>query len=205
MRRHPSPPTASACRRYLVRGLSPLLVALLAGACATTSAGDRYFDKGDYASAAAAYEKHLELGDLPNPQPARVLYRLAMIYATAEGPLRDPIKARTLLQHLLNDHSDSPYRLPAQLFLDLERSLAQLQEDVMREEERIDSLTRELAALRSEPNEPVLEASPDKARIQELTRQVRRLQKVVVRLTAEVAEREAELQGIKEIDLNKPP
>lgn len=205
MHRRPSPPTASACRRHLVRRLSPLLVALLASACVTTSAGDRYFDKGDYASAAAAYEKHLELGEVPDAQQARVLYRLAMIYATSEGPLGDPIKARTLLQQVLNYHPDSPYCLPARLFLDLERSLAQLRQEVSREEQRISSLTRELAALRAKPDETVLEASPDKARIRELTGQVRRLQKVVVRLTDEVAEREAELQGIKEIDLAKPP
>lgn len=176
----------------------------MAGACITSSPGDRSFKTGDYARAAEAYESRLE-NDEWLGRKDRVLYRLALIYASAESPLEDRDRARALLQQLLDDHPDSPYRLSALLILELQRTLAGLRELASREDERIDALLQELAELQTGSDRLEEVAGSRENRIRELTRRVHRLQSEVERLATEVAEREAELRRIKEIDLAKPP
>jgi tetratricopeptide (TPR) repeat protein len=181
------------------------LAASLAGACATTSPGNRSFEDGDYTQAAVAFEKSLKEAEWLNEREDRVLYRLALIYASSDSPYKDPDRAQALFQRLVDDHADSPYGLAAGLILELQQKVADLREAALQTERKINSLLRQTVKVQRGSDRMEAEAGAHEESIQKLSRQVRRLQAEIERLAAQVADREAELQRIKEIDLAKPP
>ncbi len=194
-----------ATKRRLPPGsLSLGLTFWLATGCITFSPADRHYNNGDYARAAAAYERNLEK-DTWRSKKDRALYRLALIYASSEAPLRDRERALELLQQLLDEHPKSSYRPSALWIRDLAETLATLREETDRKEDQIDSLLQEVDEVQHGSEQLEKEAGSRVLRIRQLARQVRQLQSDIDRLTAELAEREAELQLLKEIDLSTPP
>lgn len=109
--------------------------------------GETYFEAGDYAKAAPAYETFLRNDFSPANQDTALL-RLAVIHALPASPLRDPAQSASLLQQLMKRFPESPLRPQAELLLGLQSEIDRLRTDVSKRDERIRDLTRELERLK---------------------------------------------------------
>ncbi len=78
---------------------------------------------GDDAGAAAAFEEQLAGG-----AGDRVLFRLALVYASPASAVHDPARSAELLRRLIDDYPRSLYREPAAVVLALGVELEQLRE-----------------------------------------------------------------------------
>ena len=96
---------------------------------------DAAFDRGDYTSASAAYQNHLDHGSTVAAD--RVLFRLALMYVLPESEVRDPRRAHKLLAELIERFPTSPYRGAADYLLGLEREVSTLRRQ-LEEIKRID-------------------------------------------------------------------
>jgi hypothetical protein len=113
------------------------VLALASSACSSTELA-RYFDEGDYARAAAAYEADPQKGS-----EEASLYMAGMSYAaSARGP-GDLDRARTLLGRLLEKYPDSKYRQEATRMLTMVEREQALDERVA----RLSSTLEELKAI----------------------------------------------------------
>lgn len=110
--------------------------------------GEGYYEAGDYAQAAQAYQSYLR----NNPSAAnqdKVLFRLAMAHAFPESPVRNLPKAMQLLQQLVRLFpQSSPFKPQAEFLLRLQEEVERLRANISERDERIRELTRELERLK---------------------------------------------------------
>lgn len=106
-----------------------------------------YFEAGDYARAAEAYEYYLR-DHSPRDNEDRALFRLALTRYLPGSPVRDPAQASNLLQQIIKQFPDSSLRPQAELLLNLQTEIDRLRTDVGRRDDRIRDLSRELERLK---------------------------------------------------------
>lgn len=194
----------SASRTAGATLLAAALALALAG-CAGGRLAEGLIDAGDYAGAAALYEKMLAREGLTKQRRIEALSSLALLHSQPGSELYDRERASELLQQLLDAGATGPYRLQARILLDTQRVLGRLYGDMSAERRRVGSLTDELAALRSDLEALGGEMGAKEERIERLTRRVQQLARSVDELTAELGRREEELRRLKAVDLAPPP
>jgi hypothetical protein len=101
---------------------------------------DQAFDSGDYASARAGYQAHIDGGLALEAD--RVLYRLAVLDLAGDGGSRDAASGYTLLRRLVREHPSSPYRMEAELILGLNAKVDGLETEVEKLERQLEALKR---------------------------------------------------------------
>lgn len=194
------------CRWTLV---SLLLAFSLTGCASSLRQADQAFETGAYLEAAAAYESHLH--DEPAAKHRdHVLFRLALAYAVAEEPFRNPDSARALLQELVLRHPTSPYRAQALLILHLGED-AERQRDASAERKATtEKVTRDALRLFEELELLREERQTQEAQLGEQAKEAERLRRALDRLRRAVASRDAEiarlahkLEELKRIDAQK--
>ncbi len=181
-------------RRLLGGGLAALL---LAACTSALRSADRAFEAGDYAAAAAGYER--ALGVRRSGEGAdRALYRLAIVHALPSNPLRDVPRAGELLGELLKRSPSGRGAQQARLVLPLVQQIGRLE----------DQLQEEAASV------VVLQASVDaaSARFRELDATLQGRDEELARVRTSLAEArerllrvESELEALKRIDLRRHP
>jgi len=156
--------------------------------------GETAFEAGDYLRAMEAYRAYLR--ETPDgPMADRVLFRLALVYALPESPVRDTARSVELLADLVREHPDSLFRSPAEVLLQQQRELAaehseveRLRGDLGRRETQIQGLTQELDRTRQ----------ADQTELERLRADLTRREERVRQLTEE-------LEKLKQIDLQRRP
>jgi len=101
---------------------------------------DRAFDSGDYATARAGYQAHIDGGDALDAD--RVLYRLAVLDLAGDGGSRDAAAGYTLLRRLVREYPSSRYRMEAELILGLNAKVDGLETEVEKLERQLEALKR---------------------------------------------------------------
>jgi uncharacterized coiled-coil protein SlyX len=147
---------------------------------------DRSFESADYPGAATAYSNYLT----QNPDGAqrdRALYRLGMIYALPDYPARDTSQSVAYLKELAADFPASTLRPQAELFVDLEERIAQLNTDVTERERQLAALNQQVAQLKTQAG-TIAQLQEDLKNREERIRQLN-----------------DELQKLKAIDLGRHP
>jgi tetratricopeptide (TPR) repeat protein len=109
--------------------------------------GEKYFDAGDYANAAQAYQTYLR-SSASSPDQDRALFRLALTRALPGSPVRDLPQAMSLLRQLVTRFPQSSLRPQAESLLGLQGEIDKLQTDVGKKDDRIRELTQELERLK---------------------------------------------------------
>ena len=156
--------------------------------------GERAFAAGDYLRAIEAYTAYLR--EMPDGSEAdRVLFRLAMVYALPESPVRETTRSVQLLEDLVREHPDSLFRPPAEVLLLQQRELAierseveRLRGDLGRRETQIQDLSQELDRTRQAGQVELERLRADLTRREERVRQLTE-----------------ELERLKQIDLRRRP
>ena len=140
--------------------------------------GDRYFDAGDYASAADAFQAYLS-GNPSAPDRDRALFRLALTHEFPQSPVHDSAQALAELQELLSTYPDSPLRPQAELVLQLHQEAERLRAEVQAREQRIAELTDQLQQLQSGELEQLrTDVSQREERIRQLSEELDRLKQI---------------------------
>lgn len=106
-----------------------------------------YFESGDYANAIKSFNTYLQ-GRPTAPDADRALFRLAMAYGVAEGSAQDLPKGMQLLQQLVHQYPASPFKPPAMLLLRLQDDVTKLKADVIKRDEKVKELAKELEKLK---------------------------------------------------------
>ncbi len=179
---------------------------LLAGAIAAATLGgcttalrpaDRAFESGDYARAAAEYQRTLDL-HRSGRGADRALFRLAIVHALPSSPLCDVARAVALLQEVLTRYPAGRYGEEARLVLPLVQRIGELQDAL-----EVESATA--AALQSS-------ADASSARLHEVEAALQGKDDELARTRASLAESreklrrlESELEALKRIDLRRHP
>lgn len=153
--------------------------------------GEQYFEAGDYAQAADAYNAYLRANPL-GLNVDQALFRLALSHAVPESPVRDLQRSSELLSQLVDQYPHSLFKSPAEFLLRQQTELARQQSEV--EKLRADLSRRE-------------------TQIQELNQEIEKIRQVdLQRLRADVSRREErirqlteELEKLKQIDLQRRP
>lgn len=156
--------------------------------------GERAFEAGDYPQAIEAYNTYLREAS-GGPVADQVQFRMAMIYALPESPLRDTIRSVELLEELVFQHPNSLFRAPAEVLLRQQRELTaersqveRLRSDLNRQETEIQGLAQELDRVRQADQAEVERVRADLTRREERIRQLTQ-----------------ELEKLKQIDLQRRP
>jgi len=103
-------------RRAAAWALLP--AAALAGGCVSVAGdADRLWRSGDWAAAAAVYERSLATGGDRAAELA--LLRLGLAYAAPSSPVHDPARARGWLAQLVARYPDGRHREAAEVLLQL--------------------------------------------------------------------------------------
>lgn len=147
---------------------------------------EKHFDEGNYDGAAEAYQAYLA----NNPSSVyldRVLFRLALVHAFPESPVHDRTQTIALLQKLVSDFPQSPYKPEAEFLLALEAEMERLRSDISRREGEIRRLQQELATLQAAEGE-----------IEKLRADVTSREERIHQLTQE-------LEKLKQIDMQRRP
>lgn len=170
---------------------------------------ETYFESGDYAQAAPAYEAYLRA----NPSAAnrdRVLFRLAMTYAFPDSPVYNPDRAIKRFEQLLTLAPENPYKRQAEVVLRLRAEAERFQFSIRERENRISRLQSELDQLRSSLENQQSEVSVRDNQIGRWRGEADQFRREVDRLRAELRERDErikalrdELEQLKKIDLQK--
>ena len=143
----PLPPIASSLAPVPVPAPIPSSIPKLPASPSYLDVGENYFEMGDYAKAAQAYETYLQNNYSPANQD-QALFRLALTHALPASPVRDLPKATSLLQQLTKHFPESPWRPQAELLLGLQGEINKLRTDVSKRDEHIRDLSRELERLK---------------------------------------------------------
>jgi tetratricopeptide (TPR) repeat protein len=107
---------------------------------------EKYFTKGEYEKASAAYLKYLEISPNP-PEKDRALFHLAICYAFPDSPVHDLAKAEELLNGLVSD-PDTAHGSDAELLLRLGAQIRALRTANSRQTREIEQLSDELERLK---------------------------------------------------------
>lgn len=193
----------SACRKDPVR----VATATPPPAVDYFQEGERNFRSGNYAEAATAYETHLRNQPAAENQDLALL-RLALVYAVAPDPMRDPKRSEDTLHRLVSTFPQSSWRPQAEFMLELQVKLNKLQSDVAEKDDLIRRLRTEVEtahkldqelrkAQNAEEQEQIgrmkVEAKERENRIRSLTAEIGEMQERLQRL-------DKELDALKKID-----
>jgi tetratricopeptide (TPR) repeat protein len=178
--------------------LAALALALAVAGCASLGrTGDRAFKAGDYAAAAAAYERALQ-HDPAAHGDARLLLHLGLAYGLPGSPVHDAAKALAVLRDVATRLPDTRAGSDAALLV------PQVEEEVR--------LTEVVAAARARISE--LEGDLSKAHLQNgaLDAEVKARNEQIARLRGSLADVASqlkrvrdELEQLKRIDLQRGP
>jgi len=113
----------------------------------TLESANHAFETGNYLQAARYYESYLRRSESDEFRDA-ALFRLGLIYASPETPIRDWVRATAFLRQLVSDFPGSPLKAPADLILSLYSEVAQLRADTQTRDQRIKQLSTELENLK---------------------------------------------------------
>ena len=155
--------------------------------------GEKYFDAGDYAKAAEAYNLYLQDSAATDNQD-RVLFRLALAYALPASPVRDLPRATEILQRLVRLFPQSPYTAQAEFFLQLQTETEQLRGEIQQREAQLQQLHEELAQLQQVQGE-----------IQARQGEIEKLRVDVSRREERIRQLTQELEKLKQIDMQRRP
>ncbi len=162
--------------------------------------GEGYFEAGDYGNAAKAYEAYLRANASPGNQD-RVLLRLALVYSFPQSPVRDPARAKQLLQQIVNDFPKSPFKSPAEFLLRVQEEVESLRADLSKRNERMNELTLQLEKLKqSDLQRRSLEESF--SRLQE---EAESLKADLRKRNERIKDLTLELERLRQIDLGRRP
>ncbi|MBI3950961.1 MAG: tetratricopeptide repeat protein [Acidobacteria bacterium] len=172
---------------------------------------EQYFEAGDYARAAEAYEAYLRL----NPSPAnhdKALFRLALAYAFPDSPVHHWERAVELFKRVVSLFPQSPYKQQAELILYLQAEVDRLRLEINDRESQMKLQQSELDQLKKNLGELQLKLGEQEGQISHSKAEQERLRREVDRLRSEVKEREDRLQALKDelerlkrIDLQRRP
>ncbi len=188
------------------RAVLLILVSTLVGSCASVERqADDLFAAGEYAQAAQAYEAYLESDPDFTPAVSRALYRLAVTYGSSSSALYDPERSLALLQELLSGDPDGEYSLAARVMLQQQKEIVSLSAVMTSRRDLIQTLIEDLARLQDDLSRTESEIGEKNETVQALSVRIEHLRSEISRLSQQLSEREAELEGLKEIDLEVPP
>ena len=109
--------------------------------------GEKNFRARQYANAAQLFDAYLKTG--PNsPNRDHALFYCAVSHALSKSPDRSPHQCEKALKQLISEFPDSLYRGPAELVLDLQMQVQNLQADIKMKEEKNSQLSEELRKLK---------------------------------------------------------
>ena len=155
--------------------------------------GEKYFDAGDYAKAAEAYNLYIQGNSMADYQD-RALYRLALAHALPASPVRDLPRATELLQRLVRLFPQSPYTAQAEFLLQLQTEMEQLRDEMQQREAQLQQLHQELAQLQ----QVQVEIQVRQGEIEKLRADVTKREERIRQLTQE-------LEKLKQIDMQRRP
>ena len=183
------------------------LISTLVGSCATVvnRQADELFSAGEYARAAQAYEDYLDSRPETGPETSKALYRLAITYGSASTAVYDPERAVSLLQKLLSEDPKGEYSLAAQVLLQQQKEIVSLSAVVTSRRDLIQTLIADLAQLQNDLAKTESEVGERNETVQALSSRIEHLRSEIAGLSQQLSEREAELEMLKEIDLEEQP
>jgi len=162
--------------------------------------GEGYFEAGDYANASQAYETYLRGNASPGNRD-RVLLRLALAYSFPQSPVRDPARAKQLLQQLVNDFPKSPFKSPAEFLLRVQEEVESLRADLSKRNERMSELTLELEKLKQSD----LQRRSLQESLSRLQEEMETLKADLRKRNERIKELTLELERLRQIDLGRRP
>jgi tetratricopeptide (TPR) repeat protein len=188
------------------RAVLLIVVATLLGSCASVERqADDLFAAGDFDQAAQAYEAYLEADPEVSPAVSRALYRLAVTYGSSNSSLYNPERSLTLLEQLLSVDPHGEYSLAARVMLHQQKEIVSLRAVVTSRRDLIQALIADLSKLQDHLSRTQLEVGEKDETVQALSVRIEHLRSEIFRLTRQLSDREAELERLKEIDLEVPP
>lgn len=182
-----------------------LMSTLLASCASVDRQADDLFAAGEYARAAQVYEAYLESEPESGPETSKALYRLAITYGSASSSVYDPEKAVSLLQELLSGDPKGEYSLAAQVILQQQKEIVSLTAVVTSRRDLIQTLIADLSNLQEDLARTETEVGERNETVQALSARIEHLRSEISRLSQQLSEREAELEMLKEIDLEVQP
>jgi hypothetical protein len=174
-----------------------LVLALTACASSRSTPGDRAYEAGDWAGAAAAYESTLRDDPAARSDP-RLLVRLALVYARPDTPVYEPERAVEMLR-------DVAQRFPrTQAGADAALLLPQLEQEV-RLAAAVASAARRIVDLEGELERARQEAQALDAAARARDDQLTRLRASLAEAQVQLRRVRDELEQLKRIDLQRRP
>ena len=134
------------------------------------AAAERYFVAGDYGNAAQAYETFLASSRSPTNRD-KALFRLGLLHAFPESPVRNIPQAINMLQQVVSQFPQSPYRPEAEFLLRLQAEVDRLSASVGQRDEQVKILAEESERLKQAGSER-------EERIRGLTQELERLKQI---------------------------
>ena len=144
--------------------------------------GEKQFRIGNYAEAEKAYNTHLRNQPAAENQDL-TLIRLAIVYAVAPDPVRNPERSAASLNRLVSSFPQSTWRPQAELMLELHAKVSKLQSEVVEKDDTIRRLSIEAEAAQK------LDAEAHR------TRRIKG-QEQLERMKAEIKERETRIRNL---------
>jgi hypothetical protein len=180
-----------------------LALACLAAACSTQRA-ERLFLAGDFSAAIDAYEAYLERRAVWTPSDASILLRLALAYSESGSASHDPERSEHYLRLLIDRFPDSPQTSEAQWLLtaaSAQRRVGELEHELTLRDERLARLNAVLQLLAEAENRLRSEVADEGEARADLEGRLETLSRRARSLADEVAALEAELDALKQIDM----
>lgn len=195
--------------RTLDACLALLCAVLLLGACqSTTRVGDRYFEGGRLAEAAAAYQVYLDSNSGDSDRVSLTLYRLGVIFASPGTSVHDPERSIDTLNRLIRDYPENRYATEAVLLRDLQERMLGLDAEVTAGRVQLSDLEIEMAERERELRSLQDRLEEKEARILALQESIPPLRIEISNLIHELAAKQEELEQLerlKAIDLEQLP
>ena len=188
----------------------PTMIALVSlTAChSTTRVGDRFYERGRFKEAAAAYEVFLDSEPGHSELAARSLYRIGLIFAMPDSDSYDPVQSIVVLDRLISEFPNSLYAIDARILRDLQQQIvrlddqsAELRQLLAAAEEALAERRTELATLLQSLDQRDLEIQALQSSIPSLEGEIRTL---IRQLAAKEQELE-KLEQVRAIDLADAP
>jgi outer membrane protein assembly factor BamD (BamD/ComL family) len=166
--------------------------------------GEKQFRIGNYAEAVKAYDIHLRKQPAAENQDLALL-RLAIVYAVAPDPVRNPERSAASLQRLVTSFPQSTWRPQAELMLELRARVGKLQSEVGEKDDVIRRLTTEVEAAHKLDEQARRTRSLEaQAQIEKMKAEIKEREIRIRNLTTEIGEMQERLQRLdRELDALK--
>ena len=189
--------------------LTTIVMAAVVGGCqSTTRVGDRYYDGGRLAEAAAAYQVYLESNRGDAERASQTLYRLGVIYASPGSSVHDPRRSIETLNRLLQQYPGNRYTTEALVLRDLQQQAIELESEVAADRTRLAELEADLVERERELRSLAGQIEEKEGQILALQESIPPLRVEISDLIHELAAKQAELEQLerlKAIDLYQNP